>query len=78
MYVGIQLFEPYKELHYIARKLKDHQLISNYRLDERNSAEEIPNCEVRDPEFTALDLPHTPRSDSALAEQSIPIPTLPG
>ena len=34
MYLNIQLFEPYAELHYIARRLKYHKLITNYRLDE--------------------------------------------
>ena len=33
VYVTIQLFEPYAELFYIARRLKSHGTISNYRLE---------------------------------------------
>ena len=33
IYVSIQLFEPYSDLFYIARRLKFHKLISYYRLD---------------------------------------------
>ena len=117
VYVGIQLFEHYKELHYITRKLKHHQVISNYRLDENGRTNialrlntksfrfigmeqlsvfgfelpqelleeiqqrksQIARAETQSSQNLmqkALNLPHTVRSGSALAEQSIP--TLPG
>ena len=34
VYISIQLFEPYSDLYYIARRLKFYKLISYYRLDE--------------------------------------------
>ena len=34
VYVTIQLFDPYSELFYIARRLKYYNIITNYRLDE--------------------------------------------
>ena len=34
IYVSIQLFEPYNQLFYLARRLKQLKIISNYRLDE--------------------------------------------
>ena len=37
LYVNIQLFEPYAELFYVARRLKTHKIISNYRLDENGN-----------------------------------------
>ena len=37
IYVSIQLFEPFSELYYIARRLKYYKCITNYRLDENGN-----------------------------------------
>ena len=39
VYVSIQLFEPFAELYYIARRLKYYKYISNYRLDENGNTQ---------------------------------------
>ena len=38
IYLTIQLFEPFAELHYVARRLKHYKVISNYRLDENGNS----------------------------------------
>ena len=38
VYLNIQLFEPYSELYYIARRLKFHRVISYYRLDKNGNS----------------------------------------
>ena len=37
VYVSIQLFEPFSEIYYIARRLKYFNVITNYRLDENGA-----------------------------------------
>ena len=37
MYISSQLMPPYSELYYIARRLKQHQVINHYRLDENGN-----------------------------------------
>ena len=39
VFVTIQLFEPYAELFYLARRLKHYSVISNYRLDENGNTQ---------------------------------------
>jgi hypothetical protein len=37
LYISSQLTQPYSELYYIARRLKHHQLINRYRIDENGN-----------------------------------------
>ena len=55
VYVSIQLFEPFKELHYIARRLKYHKVIQNYRLDENGHTNISLRLNTKSFRFTGLD-----------------------
>ena len=55
VYVSIQLFEPFSELFYIARRLKYHQIISYYRLDENGYTFIALNEQSKAFKFTSLD-----------------------
>ena len=54
VFVKIQLFEPYSELHYIARRLKHHQIITYYRLDDNGLTYIALNEQTRAFKFTGL------------------------
>ena len=55
IYVTIQLFEPYAELFYIARRLKHYNVISNYRLDENGNTQIALSPTTQSFKFTGLD-----------------------
>ena len=55
IYVSIQLFEPFSELFYIARRLKFHKSISYYRLDENGYTYIALNEQTKAFKFTSLD-----------------------
>ena len=55
IYVSIQLFEPYAELYYIARRLKFYKCISNYRLDENGNTQIALQVDKMSFRFTGLD-----------------------
>ena len=55
IYVSIQLFEPYAELYYIARRLKFYKCISNYRLDENGNTQIALHIDKMSFKFTGLD-----------------------
>ena len=55
VYVTIQLCDPYAELYYIARRLKHHKVISNYRLDENGSTQIALSPTTQSFKFTGLD-----------------------
>ena len=55
VYVSIQLFEPYAELYYIARRLKHYNVISNYRLDENGNTQISLSLTTQSFKFTGLD-----------------------
>ena len=55
IYVTIQLFEPYAELFYIARRLKHYNGISNYRLDENGNTQIALSPTTQSFKFTGLD-----------------------
>ena len=54
-YVSIQLFEPYNDLFYIARRLKFYKVISYYRLDENGHTHIALNENCRAFEFSYVD-----------------------
>ena len=58
VYVSIQLFEPFSELYYIARRLKFYKIISYYRLDENGFTFIALNEQTRAFKFTSLDQLH--------------------
>ena len=55
VYVSIQLFEPFAELYYIARRLKYYKYISNYRLDENGNTQIALQIDTMSFKFTGLD-----------------------
>ena len=55
VFVSIQLFEPYSELHYVARRLKNYKVISNYRLDENGNTQIALSPTTQSFKFTGLD-----------------------
>ena len=55
VFVSIQLFEPYAELYYIARRLKHYQVISNYRLDENGNTQIALSPTTQSFKFTGLE-----------------------
>ena len=55
IYLTIQLFEPFAELHYISRRLKYHNVISNYRLDENGNSFIALNVNSQSFKFTELE-----------------------
>ena len=55
MFVTIQLFEPYAELFYIARRLKHLNVISNYRLDENGNTQIALSVTTQSFRFTGLE-----------------------
>ena len=54
-YVSIQLFEPYNDLFYIARRLKFYKVISYYRLDENGHTHIALNENCRAFKFSNVD-----------------------
>ena len=54
IYLSIQLFEPYSDLYYIARRLKFHRVISYYRLDENGNSYIALNEQSKAFKFTSL------------------------
>ena len=54
VYLNIQLFEPYSELYYIARRLKFYRVISYYRLDENGNSYIALNEQSKAFKFTSL------------------------
>ena len=55
IFVSIQLFEPFAELFYIARRLKHYSVISNYRLDENGNTQISLSSTTQSFKFTGLD-----------------------
>ena len=55
VYVSIQLFEPFAELYYTARRSKHYKLISNYRLDENGNTQIALQVDTMSFKFTGLD-----------------------
>ena len=55
VFVCIQLFEPFSELYYIARKLKQSRVITNYRLDENGHTSIALSMNTQSFRFTGLD-----------------------
>ena len=55
IYICIQLFEPYSDIFYIARRLKFFKTISYYRLDENGCSYIALNEQTRAFKFTSLD-----------------------
>ena len=55
VFVTIQLFEPYAELYYIARRLKYYNVISNYRLDENGNTQIALSQTTQSFRFTGLE-----------------------
>ena len=54
VYLSIQLFEPYSDLYYIARRLKFHRVISYYRLDENGNSYVALSEQSKAFKFTSL------------------------
>ena len=54
-YMSIQLFEPYSDLFYLARRLKFHKVISYYRLDENGTTHIALKENSRSFKFTNVD-----------------------
>ena len=55
VFVTIQLFEPFAELYYIARRLKHYNVISNYRLDENGNSQIALSPTTQSFRFTSLE-----------------------
>ena len=55
VFVTIQLFEPFAELYYIARRLKHYNVISNYRLDENGNTQIALSPTTQSFRFTSLE-----------------------
>ena len=55
VFVTIQLFDSYAELYYIARRLKHHNVISNYRLDENGNTQIALSPTTQSFRFTSLE-----------------------
>ena len=55
VYVSIQLFEPFSELFFFARRLKHHKVIAYYRLDENGNTLIALNENSRNFKFTGVD-----------------------
>ena len=55
VFVTIQLFEPYAELYYIARRLKHYNVISNYLLDENGNTQIALSTTTQSFRFTSLE-----------------------
>ena len=55
VFVTIQLFDSYAELYYIARRLKHHNVISNYRLDENGNTQIALSPNTQSFRFTGLE-----------------------
>ena len=55
LYISIQLFEPFAERFYIARRLKYYKCISNYRLDENGNTYISLQTDKMSFKFTGLD-----------------------
>ena len=54
-YVSIQLFEPFAELYYIARRLKHYKCITNYRLDDNGNTHIAVQADKMSFKFTGID-----------------------
>ena len=55
VFVTIQLFEPYAELYYVARRLKHYKVISNYRLDDNGNTQIALSPTTQSFKFTSLE-----------------------